>query len=289
MATHLETTATTGPMGGSWLRDFDPVMQIVFELYEEDFGSTRRTLHALNDEDPRIPYLRLLTMHALFELEGAGADIARHRRATGAGHPALVRRGSTACDLGRGQARCRSHAQSSGRHDEHGDRHVRLDRPRAPNGFRTHLSGRGSTPGPRGRLRDARPFAPRRCSAHELGSESALRSSRGWTPAISGRPSNSPRRDAAANALAERRGSRGVLRRARTTALAGLGCVCRCPGRRSGFVSDHVLRFPDLDGRLPLTERARSRAPRQERAGADAHDPDWARTSCFGSRCWART
>jgi hypothetical protein len=77
--TRLETAAPTGPMGGSWLRDFDPVMQIVFELYEEDFGSTRRTLHALNAEDPRIPYLRLLIMHALFELEGAGADIARHR------------------------------------------------------------------------------------------------------------------------------------------------------------------------------------------------------------------
>jgi hypothetical protein len=77
---HVSTVATTGPMGGSWLRDFDATMEVVFELYESDYGSARRTLHELNAEDPRIPYLRLLLMHAIFELGLADPrEVARRR------------------------------------------------------------------------------------------------------------------------------------------------------------------------------------------------------------------
>lgn len=78
---YVTERATTGPMGGSWLRDFDGVMEVVFDLYERDHGSTRRTLHALNEEEPRIPYLRVFLMHALFELDGASPQVTDDRAA----------------------------------------------------------------------------------------------------------------------------------------------------------------------------------------------------------------
>ncbi len=77
---YITAEAPTGPMGGSWLRDFDAVMEIVFELYERDFGSTRRTLHMLNAQEPRIPYLRVFVQHALFDLE-PDAPSSLHSRA----------------------------------------------------------------------------------------------------------------------------------------------------------------------------------------------------------------
>ncbi len=76
----IERDEAPGPIGGSWFRAFDATLQCIFELYEEDFGSTRATLERLTLVEPRVPFLSLLIATALEELDALPLEALRNRR-----------------------------------------------------------------------------------------------------------------------------------------------------------------------------------------------------------------